>query len=219
MSEQKQPSHRPNITVAERARRAAGNVDRIADAATGAQSAAKQLESLVRSGERSPQHGPLQLEAAIGSDLIFVRDWLKWRRDAGTADSLWNDWEDIARLIHKRPSKAKVGALILDLFRKARLFAWSLRRLAAVIEVEEGPAVPPPGPQTSRASKADSAHRLNSTQQAIIKHCRKKAHKGERIANHLGLSYDHTRRVLALLVKEGHLRTTENGYRTVKRAT
>jgi hypothetical protein len=56
---------------------------------------------------------------------------------------------------------------------------------------------------------------LSDTERGILKHCRKKAHKGERIANHVGLSYDHVRRVLAGLVKGGRLRKTADGYRTV----
>jgi hypothetical protein len=55
----------------------------------------------------------------------------------------------------------------------------------------------------------------NSTQQRILTLCRKRAHKGERIAHHIGLSNDHVRRVLARLVREGRLRKTDNGYRTV----
>jgi hypothetical protein len=56
---------------------------------------------------------------------------------------------------------------------------------------------------------------LNETEKHILAHCRRKAHKGERIAYHLHLSNDHTRRVLARLVSEGRLRKTDKGYRTV----
>jgi hypothetical protein len=55
---------------------------------------------------------------------------------------------------------------------------------------------------------------LNGTERRILTHCRRKAHKGERIAKHLGLSWDHVRRVLARLVREGRLRKTTDGYRT-----
>jgi hypothetical protein len=55
----------------------------------------------------------------------------------------------------------------------------------------------------------------NQTEKRILTHCRRKAHKGERIANRLGLSYDHVRGVCARLVKHGHLKKTANGYRTV----
>jgi hypothetical protein len=60
---------------------------------------------------------------------------------------------------------------------------------------------------------------LNDTEQRILRHCRRKAHKGERIAHWLGLSYDHVRRVLARLVNNELLRKTDSGYRTVQRAT
>jgi hypothetical protein len=66
----------------------------------------------------------------------------------------------------------------------------------------------------------DTADRpLTDTERRILARCRHKAHKGERIAHHLGLSWDHTRRLLARLVRERHLRKTGDGYRTVRRAT
>jgi hypothetical protein len=54
----------------------------------------------------------------------------------------------------------------------------------------------------------------NPTDEKIIKLVRRKAMKGETIANNLGLSYGYVRRRLALLVKKGRLRPTDNGYRT-----
>jgi hypothetical protein len=63
------------------------------------------------------------------------------------------------------------------------------------------------------------ARDLNATEKRIIQHCRRKAHKGERIAKNLGLSYDHTRRILGRLVREGRLRKTDDGYRSPRRAT
>jgi hypothetical protein len=69
------------------------------------------------------------------------------------------------------------------------------------------------------ADAATAPRQPNATDRQILAHCRRKGHTGERIAHHLGLSYDHVRRVLARLVKEKRLRVTEDGYRTVRRAT
>jgi hypothetical protein len=77
-----------------------------------------------------------------------------------------------------------------------------LRGLAPVRKKPEGQTGP-------------SVRKLSNTEKRILAHCRRKAHKGERIALHLGLSYDHTRRVLARLVTEGHLLNNDRGYRTV----
>jgi hypothetical protein len=68
-------------------------------------------------------------------------------------------------------------------------------------------APPPPKPRPRK---------LSATERKILAHCRRKAHTGERISFHVALSYDHVRRVLARLVKEKRLRTTDDGYRTVK---
>jgi hypothetical protein len=57
--------------------------------------------------------------------------------------------------------------------------------------------------------------KLNATEKRILAHCRRRAHKGERIAIDLGLTYDHVRRILAKLVKEGRLKNTDRGYHTV----
>jgi hypothetical protein len=57
--------------------------------------------------------------------------------------------------------------------------------------------------------------RLSDTERKILALCRRRAHKGERIAHHIRRSEEHTRRLLARLVKEGRLRTTPTGYRTV----
>jgi hypothetical protein len=55
----------------------------------------------------------------------------------------------------------------------------------------------------------------NRTEREILSLCRKAAHTGERIAHHLGLTYDYTRHVLARLRKAERLRMTQDGYRTV----
>jgi hypothetical protein len=56
---------------------------------------------------------------------------------------------------------------------------------------------------------------LNPNEKRIVAHCRRTAHKGERIAAHVGLSYDYTRRLLGRLVRENRLRKTPRGYRAV----
>jgi hypothetical protein len=89
-------------------------------------------------------------------------------------------------------------------------------------------AVPPQTPPAASAATAPAGARnrgqdagaagrqLSPTERHILSHCRRKAHTGERIAHHLGLSYDHVRRVLARLVREERLRVTADGYRTVR---
>jgi hypothetical protein len=89
--------------------------------------------------------------------------------------------------------------------------------LAAAVTDESGVRLglsltqPPPAP----GGEDVKSRALNATEQKILKHCRRAAHTGERIATHCGLTYDHTRRVLARLKKEGYLRMTGGGYRTV----
>jgi hypothetical protein len=88
--------------------------------------------------------------------------------------------------------------------------------------LQEGPptdAAPAQGAMGPDAAREPAPRELNRTEKRILAHCRRKAHTGERIAYHLGLSFDHVRRVLARLVKEARLRVTEDGYRTVGRAT
>jgi hypothetical protein len=78
---------------------------------------------------------------------------------------------------------------------------------------------PAPGAQTAgvpaKLTAVAPPRELSGTERRILTHCRRKAHKGERIAHHVGLSNDHTRRILARLVKERRLRKTDAGYRTV----
>jgi hypothetical protein len=57
---------------------------------------------------------------------------------------------------------------------------------------------------------------LNKTEKKILAKCRRKAWKGQRLANEVDLSFDYVRRVCAKLVKLGHLRNTDAGYRTVR---
>jgi hypothetical protein len=71
------------------------------------------------------------------------------------------------------------------------------------------------GPDGGGTESPSPARQLSATERRILRLCRRKAHKGERIAYHLGLSYDHVRRVLARLRREGRLRLTDDGYRTV----
>ncbi|HEV3256446.1 MAG TPA: winged helix-turn-helix domain-containing protein [Gemmataceae bacterium] len=69
----------------------------------------------------------------------------------------------------------------------------------------------------ARRERQPTARPPNPTERRILSHCRRRDHKGERIARHLGLSYEHVRGVLARLVRAGLLRKTEGGYRTVRR--
>jgi hypothetical protein len=77
------------------------------------------------------------------------------------------------------------------------------------------PVTPLPPLAGDAAGAGVKARALNDTDQKILLHCRRRGHKGERIAHHVGLSIDHTRRVLARLTRENRLRKTTDGYRTV----
>jgi hypothetical protein len=56
---------------------------------------------------------------------------------------------------------------------------------------------------------------LSETERKILRLCKRKALKGERIALKVGVTYDHARRLLAKLRKEGRLKNTADGYRTM----
>jgi predicted HTH transcriptional regulator len=73
----------------------------------------------------------------------------------------------------------------------------------------------PTDPVGEEQGGAQGKSDLNETKREILKHCRRKAHTGERIATHLNLSYDYVRKLLADLVKAGRLRNDSEGYRTV----
>jgi hypothetical protein len=95
-----------------------------------------------------------------------------------------------------------------------RGFDWRplLLDLAAAVTAERAVHIEPP--------RGEDVKPLNDTERAILKLCRRRAYKGETIAHEVGLSYGgHIRRVLSGLVKRGFLRVTEDGYRTVSRAT
>ncbi len=77
----------------------------------------------------------------------------------------------------------------------------------------------PPGDVEHTTPTPAKERTLNITEQSILTFCRRKPHKGEIVANEVGLAYSgHIRRVLSKLVKEGWLRMTDEGYRTVSRA-
>lgn len=72
------------------------------------------------------------------------------------------------------------------------------------------------GPKAKPGAGGPSKRDLNVTEKKILAHCRKRAHKGARIADHINRSEDYTRRLLAGLVRNGFLRKPEEGgYRTV----
>lgn len=66
-------------------------------------------------------------------------------------------------------------------------------------------------PSTSPANRP-----LSPTKKRILSLCRRKALPATAISRKLELSTDHTRRVLAQLVKAGHLRNGPDGYRTLR---
>jgi hypothetical protein len=84
---------------------------------------------------------------------------------------------------------------------------------AGLLRAEERPPVSPPLPPAVDGQVPN--RRLGPAEEKILDHCRDKPRKGERIANWLGLSNEHTRRLLARLTKEGRLRNDGGGYLTV----
>jgi hypothetical protein len=141
MSEKNQPNHSHTLTVAKQTRCAADCVDHIANASTGDRPVAEQLET------------PLHLVDRIDTDLFPVLSWIERRRDAGTANVLRGRWQEIARLMHEPPQKTADGILIVDLFSRARRFAWELRQWADDIEVEESQRSSP-SPEQGKAGGA-----------------------------------------------------------------
>jgi hypothetical protein len=136
--------------VADRARRAAENIDRIANAATGDQPAALQFET------------PLRLVDQIDYDMLHVCEWVGRRRGADTAASLRGRTAEVLTAIHKPSRKARSGGLILDLFAKARQLAYSLRRWAEDIETEDSqPVGEPPAPGDSMSRPRTTVQEAN----------------------------------------------------------
>jgi hypothetical protein len=68
-------------------------------------------------------------------------------------------------------------------------------------------------------TERDAPRQLSDSEKQILALVRSKSLKGEVISQKLGISYDHCRRLLGRLTREGKLRNSENGYRTVKGAT
>ncbi len=118
------PSH---LSVADRARRAAKNIDLIANAATGDQPVCLQLER------------PLQLVDAIDYDMLYVLDWVERRRGADTSAALRARLVAVLSALDKAPEKTPEGGIILDLLSRARQLAWSLRNWAEDIGAEDAP--------------------------------------------------------------------------------
>lgn len=82
-------------------------------------------------------------------------------------------------------------------------------------EAAPGQSTAPSAIDLTPARPAGGVRELNQTQKRILTLCRRKAHKGERIAVDIGLTYGHVRRVVAKLVQIGRLRVTADGYRTM----
>jgi hypothetical protein len=68
--------------------------------------------------------------------------------------------------------------------------------------------------QAPAPGRTDKPGYLNPTDKAILKAVKRKALPGERIAVKVGRDYDYVRKRLALLVRSGKLRKTDNGYRS-----
>jgi hypothetical protein len=101
-----------------------------------------------------------------------------------------------------------------------RLWAGRLVTARRAAELVDTPGFVPPADlvqqlKDDRRREAKASRQLNDTEKEILRHCRRRSHKGERIAQHVCLSYDHVRRLLGRLVHEGRLRNTQDGYRTV----
>jgi hypothetical protein len=102
-------------------------IDRVAEAAKGDEPAARQIGI----------GAAVQLHDAIGYNLFYVLDWVTRRRGVETANALKAEADAILSAMYKPQERTPDGALILDLFTAARLFAWRLRNWANDIELEE----------------------------------------------------------------------------------
>jgi hypothetical protein len=116
-----------NLTVADRARRTADNIDRIANAASGDHPASLGLDA------------PSQLVDAINYDMLYVLDWVERRRGADTSAALRTRLVAVVSALDEAPEQTPEGAIILDLFGQARQLAWTLRNWAEDIETEDAP--------------------------------------------------------------------------------
>jgi hypothetical protein len=118
------PKNQRQPTTSDRARRAAENIDLIADAAVGGQPAALRLEA------------PLQLVEVIDHDMLYVAEWVERRRGAGRAALLRARTAEILGAIQKSAYAPSSDAPTFDLFSKARQLAYNLRGWAHDIEAE-----------------------------------------------------------------------------------
>jgi hypothetical protein len=143
--------------------------------------------------------GPNRIPPDVADD---IRGWEQQRYGFGWVRWLW--FATRVQHVHRLENYAQVAADALH-----QLGKWHSPEQQLESESKGRP-------NTDLQTKPNHEQSLNDTELNILKHCRNKAHKGERIASHLGLSYDHTRRVLARLIRTGRLRKTNDGYRTVK---
>jgi hypothetical protein len=136
----------PYPTVADRARRLADNFERIAKAATTSKPAAQEIWKqfpvwrLPQEGMDAPEYAaitPLQLSDWIGVDMEYVTEWVERWRGPEAARLLRERTAEMLRAMHKRPRRARGGPLNLDVFKKARDFAYHLQGWARTIEEEE----------------------------------------------------------------------------------
>src|SRR5262249_40349402 len=122
---------KPNasLTVADRARRAAANVDLVANATRWGETALRQLWRLGTSA--------MHLGDTIGCDMLYVLNWVERQRDAATAAVLKEGMDQILHTLREIQKGRAESDSEKDLFSKASTFAWSLRQWADTIEKEE----------------------------------------------------------------------------------
>jgi hypothetical protein len=149
-----------NLTVADRARRTADNIDLIANAASGDQAASLGLDA------------PSHLVDAIGYDMLYVLDWVERRRGSDTSAALRARLVAVVSALDEAPEQTPEGEIILDLFVQARQLAWSLRNWADDIEAEElqpSPATQEQshGSSTRQSESQDAAPAIDQESQAI----------------------------------------------------
>jgi hypothetical protein len=111
----------PELTLAERARRAAENISLIANCAVTEQPAATLLLY------------PLQLADEIDYDMVYILDWVRRRRGAPTAAELSARVTEVLRSMHE-PARTPEGEFVL--FSRGRVLAWELGQLAIDIDAE-----------------------------------------------------------------------------------
>ncbi len=154
--------------------------------------------------------GKLMGNSRVPIGKSFIRNWV-------AREGVYYDWSDRnagAAELGQLERQGIVAQLLADLRARCPNEAQEWFGRTSSLKHASVPVADTPS-ATQAAKKLRKQSATSATEDKILKHCRRKAHKGERIAVHVGLSNDHVRHVCANLVKRGLLRKTDNGYKSV----